>query len=54
MHVLHRGEENSACTLGVYAMYSVRMPQITFEPLPITADFPSRLARVCVHMCVCV
>ena len=45
MHVLRRGEENPACTLGVCALYCVRMPQIAFELLPITVDFPD--------VCVC-
>lgn len=49
MHILHRGKENPACTLGVCAMYCVRMPQIAFELLPITVYFPN----VCVRMRVC-
>ena len=48
MHVLRGGEENPACTLGVCALYCVRMPQIAFELLPITVDFPD----VCVCVCV--
>lgn len=46
MHVLHRGEENPACTSGVCTLYCVRMPQIAFELLPITVYFP--------EVCVCV
>ena len=46
MHILRGGEENPACTLGVCALYCVRMPQIAFELLPITVDFPD--------VCVCV
>lgn len=45
MHILHRAGENPACTFGVWAMYYVRMPQIAFELLPVTAAFPS----VCVY-----
>ena len=54
MHVLRRGEENPACTLGVCALYCVRMPQIAFELLPITVDFPDVCVCVCVCECVCV
>ena len=46
MHVLPRGEENPACTLGVCTLYCVRMPQIAFELLPVTVYFPD--------VCVCV
>lgn len=46
MHILHRAGENPACTFGVWAMYYVRMPQIAFELLPVTAAFPS--------VCVCI
>lgn len=49
MHILHRGKENPACTLGVCTMYFVRMPQIAFELLLVTAYFPD----VYVHTCVC-
>lgn len=48
MHILHRGKENPACTLGVCAMYCVRMPQTACE-LPITASFPNVCVRACVH-----
>lgn len=51
MHILHRGKENPACTLGVCAMYCVTMPQIAFEPLHITAYFPNVCVRM--HVCVC-
>lgn len=48
MHILHRGKENPASTLGVCVMYCVRMPQIAFELFPLTAYFPN----VCVCICV--
>lgn len=41
--------KNPACTLRVCAMHCVRMPQIAFEWLPLTAD----VRDVCVCACVC-
>lgn len=52
MHVLHRGEENPACTLGVCAMYCVTMSQIAFELLPKTADYPDVCVYSCTRACV--